>query len=160
MRHENARVSDPNSFVSHSGEKFRVLYDSFRNEDGTISLKAASKKDIKAEINSHAAETDMAVIVQKLMMGDSSVLSVKKPLFGDFTQFPTTYAEAFDLVNRSEKAFESLSPDIKQKFDNDCAKWFSSIGSQEWLDIMGISPESPAPPDVSPDVAKEKEVIE
>lgn len=161
MRNKHARVSDPNSFSTHPGEKFHVVYDSFFNQDGTIRLKPSGKKDIKAEINSHVAETDMAVIVQKLMMGDSSVFSTKKPLYGDFTQFPSTYAEAFELVNRSEKAFESLAPDVKQKFDNDRAKWFSSIGSPEWFEIMGITPpESLAPPVVSPDVVKEKEVLE
>lgn len=156
MRHEHSKVSDPNSFRSHVGNKFRVTYDSFRNSDGTIRLKESGRTDIKKEINSHAAETDMAIIISRLQFGDTSVLSSKRPMYGDFTKFPTTYAEAFDLVARSNKAFEALPDDVRAVFDNDVAKWFASIGSDKWLSAMGIEKPSSPVPDVTPDPSHKK----
>lgn len=154
MRHKHSRVLDPNEFKTHSGNKFHVSYSSKLNNDGTVSLHESGREDIQASINSHLAETDMAVIISKLQFGDTSVLTSKKPMYGDFTNFPKTFAEAFDLVSRSEKAFEALSPDVKQQFDNDVAKWFSTIGSPEWLDVMGLTP-----PVVEP-TSNESEVVE
>lgn len=150
MRNKFSRVSDPNEFRTHSGDKFHRSYDSIFQSDGTIRLKEAGKSDIQAEINSHLMETDMAVIISKLQMGDTSGLTSKKPMYGDFTNLPKSYAEAYDMVTRSEKVFESLSPDIKQRFDNDRAQWFSTIGTPEWIDKMAL---------VVPD-AKESEVTE
>lgn len=147
MRHKNSRVSDPNEFKTHSGDTHHVQYESRLDFDGTVKLKESGRVDIQAQINSHAGETDMAVIVNRLMMGDTSVLTTKKPMYGDFTQFPRTYAEAFDLVNRSEQAFERLSPDIKVKYDNDVQKWFSSIGTEPWLSDLGLIDVVPTPDD-------------
>lgn len=157
MRNKHSHVSDPNFFSSHPGNTHRVIFSPRFDSDGTINLVESGRVDIKAEINSHAAETDMAVIIDKLQRGDTSVLTSKKAMYGDFTKFPSTFAEAYDLVNRSESAFESLPVDIKQQFDNDRAKWFASIGTPEWYEIMGIFGPGLAP--VEPALS-EKEVVE
>ena len=151
MRNDKNRVPDFNSFKTCTGDKFHLEYASKRMPDGTLKLSESGRTDIQAKIQSYASECDMAVIISKLKYGDTSVLSSKQPMYGDFTQFPSSYAEMLDLVTRSEKAFDSLSPSIKQQFDNDIAKWFSSIGSPEWLRIMGL---------VQPDPVKESEVSE
>lgn len=146
MRHKHSRQSDPNEFTTHIGDHYHILREGRLNSDGTISLREYGREDIKAKINSHKAETDMALIIAKLQSGDTSVLNPKTPMFADFTQFPQTYAEAYELVQRSEKAFESLPVDVKQSFDNDRGKWFASIGTSEWLQKMGfvnVEPSSP-----------------
>lgn len=145
MRHKHSRVPDPNEFKTHPGNSHHIEYSSKFNPDGTITLVESGRTDIQAEINSHLGETDMAVIVHKLQFGDTSVLTSKRPMYGDFTKFPSSFAEVFDLVQRSEQAFESLPVDVKKTFDNSRAKWFSSIGSPEWLKAMGLSPASDVP---------------
>lgn len=139
MRHKHSRVSDPNEFKTNSGDPIKVMYGSKFKSDGTISLFEVSRVNIQDEINSHACETDMSIIINKLRYGDTSVLSSRQPLYGDFTQFPKTFAEAFSLVQRSEDAFNSLPVDIKQAYDNDRAKWFADIGTEKWLSLMGLS---------------------
>lgn len=138
VRNKHTRQSDPNEFRTKHGDRYHVLYGSKVNPDKTITLYEVSREDIKAKINSHAVETDMALILNRLKAGDTSVLTSKKPIYADFTQFPKTYAEAFDLVKRSTDAFDSLPTDVKLHFDNDVSEWFGSIGSPAWLSAMGL----------------------
>lgn len=145
MRHKHSHQSDPNTFKTSHGSKEHIIRGSRVNPDGTITLYESSRENIKDKINSHLAETDMSIIIARLKNGDTSVLSANRPIYADFTQFPKTYAEAFDLVQRSESAFENLPVNIKQSFDNNVALWFSSIGSPEWIDKMGFNPSSDAP---------------
>lgn len=167
MRNKYARVPDPAEFKSPEGDLFQIVYSSYYKPDGSIGLKEADRIDIKKEINSHREETDMSFILSRLMAGDDSVLNPRPPLFGDFTQFPTSYTEMLNMVIDGERYFDSLSPDIRKKFDNDRAKWFAQMGSDFWMESMGfvqdVSSEivSPDPVDsVSPDGVLETEVIE
>ncbi len=167
MRHKQARVPDDFSvFKSPSGDLFHdVLSPSFR-ADGTIELKVTDRVDIKQEINSHRDETDMTFILSRLMAGDDSVLNPRPPMYGDFTQLPTSYAEMLNMVLDGERYFDSLPLDVRNNFDNDRGKWFATIGSDSWLDNMGFvsrdtvsEPSVPSGHVVKPDVL-EKEVIE
>lgn len=142
MRNKHSHQSDPNTFKTSHGNKEHIIRGSRINPDGTITLYESSRENIKDKINSHLAETDMSIIIARLKNGDTSVLSANRPIYADFTQFPKTYAEAFDLVQRSESAFENLPVNIKKSFDNNVAFWFSSIGSPEWIEKMGFNPSS------------------
>lgn len=163
MRNKHSRVCDPATFKSCAGDLFQPVYSPSFAPDGTISLKETDRIDIKKEINSHLPYTDMSFIISRLLAGDDSVLSSKAPMYGDFTQFPRSYAEMLELVQRGEDAFNALPLDVRMKFDNDRYKWFASIGSDSWFDAMGISVDvsretSPAV-DVVPDI-KEVDVVE
>lgn len=148
LRHKHSCQSDPNVFTTCAGDTFHVIKEGRMQSDGTIKLIVTGRENIQDKINSFASTCDMALIIQRLQMGDTSVLNPRKPLYGDFTQFPQTYAECLDLVQRSEEVFENLSVEVKQSFDNDINKWFASIGSPSWLEAMGMSPAaSPAAPD-------------
>lgn len=160
MRNKHSRVPDDfTSFKSPPGDLFQdVLTPSFR-ADGTIELKVSDRIDIKKEINSHKDETDMSFILSRLMAGDDSVLNPRPPMYGDFTQFPTSYVEMLNMVLDGERYFDSLPLETRKKFDNDRGEWFASIGRPEWLDNMGfVSLETVA--SVVPDDKLEKEVIE
>lgn len=167
MRNKHARVPDPAEFKSPEGDLFQIVYSSYYKPDGSIGLKESDRIDIKKEINSHREQTDMSFILSRLFAGDDSVLNPRPPMFGDFTQLPTSYAEMLNMVIDGERYFDSLSPDVRKKFDNDRAKWFAQMGSDFWMESMGfvhdvpseIVSSDPAYP-VSPDVSLEKEVIE
>lgn len=164
MRNNYARVPDDfTSFKSPPGDLFHaILTPSFRS-DGTIELIVSDRVDIKKEINSHRDETDMSFILSRLMIGDDSVLNPNPPMYGDFTQFPKSYAEMLNMVLDGERYFDSLPLEIRNKFDNDRSKWFASIGSDSWLDSMGFERRPVAPVDpgtvIKPDIPIENEVI-
>lgn len=152
MRNKNAKVSDPNSFVSDPGDRIHKIYAPRVNPDGTIDLVEAGQEDLQALYDSYRDQCDMAFIVNRLMMGDLSVLSQKEPFYADLTQFPKTYAEALQLVIDAEANFLKLPLDVRQQFDNDYRQWFAQAGSETWynkMDSVLIKEESPKEEEVS-----------
>lgn len=149
MRNPNACVSDPNKFVTNPGDKYHILYSPVVNSDGTINLIESGKDDIQEMIDSYREQTDMSYILQAMANGDTSVLSHKQPMYGDFTDMPKTYAQALQMVIDAETQFNKLPLDIRNKFDNDYKQWFAQAGSDEWFKKMDYKEESP---DVSRDI--------
>lgn len=144
MRNKNAKVSDPNKFVTSAGDRFHITYAAKVEPDGLISLAPSGKEDIQEYINSFRDSTDMNFILNRLAVGDTSVLNQKQAIFGDFTKLPKTYAETLQLVIDAEHNFYELPLDVRNKFDNNYQKWFATAGSQFWLDAMGITSEPAA----------------
>lgn len=136
MRNKNACVTDPNSFVTCSGDIYHTLFSPVIKSDGSVTLVESGKDDINEFISSFREQTDMSYIIKKLAMGDSSVLTSKTPMFGDFTEMPKTYAESLQLVMDKEKQFMSLPLEVRNKFDNDFKKWFATAGSEPWMQKM------------------------
>lgn len=131
-----------NDRFSNAGDKVHVLYKPVVNDDGSIDLVEAGKEDINAYIQSFAESCDLECILAKYAAGDTSVLSVKKPMFGDFTKMPSTYAEVLQLQIDSANLFNSLPVDIKKQFDNDPNKFLAAAGTNEWIEkISPILPE-------------------
>lgn len=138
MRNPNARVLAPSDVFTNSGDLIKPVLSGKLMPDGTIKLTEIDQIDIKAEINSHASTCDMAYILSRLRQGDVSVVNLTPGVYGDFTQFPKSYAEMLQLVQSGEEAFASLPLDVRTKFDNDVSKWFASIGSDDWRSAMNI----------------------
>lgn len=136
MRNKYAVVSDPNSFVTDPGSRYHIIYDPVVKSDGTIVLEESGQDDIQEYIDSFRDQTDMSFILQRMALGDLSVLSQKTPMYGDFTNMPKTYAEALQLVLDSEKKFMQLPLEVRNLFDNDYRKWFATSGSDEWMQKM------------------------
>lgn len=138
MRNPNARVPTSSDFFTCSGDLMKPVLSGKLMPDGTIKLSEVDQIDIKAEINSHASTCDMAYILSRLRQGDVSVVNVTPGVYGDFTQFPKSYAEMLQLVLSGEEAFGALPLDVRSKFDNDVSKWFATIGSDDWRSAMNI----------------------
>lgn len=133
--------------VTSAGETIKPVFSGSYNPDGTIRLTQIDTLDIKKEINSYRSQCDMSIILSKLMAGDTSVLSQRVPMYGDFTSFPKTYADMLTMVQRGAELFDQLPADVRAAFDNDRAKWFAQIGSEKWNNEMGsvFSPPAPSP---------------
>lgn len=157
MRNPNSAVSDPNSFVSDSGNQFHVKYSPRVLENGELKLVESGKDDIQSMINSFRDTTDMSFILNRLAVGDTSVLNQRPALFGDFTQMPTTYAEALQLVIDGRRQFDALPLDVKNSFNNDFRQFLASAGTPEWSEKL--SSLRPAVSD-SPDVVVEQPSVD
>lgn len=136
MRNKFARISDPNSFVSDSGDKFHFLYSPVISADGSMRLDISDKIDIQKEIDSFRDSTDMSYILNRLGIGDTSVLNGKTPHYGDFSQMPTNPAEFMQMAIDAEKSFLSLPLTVREQYGNDFRKWFADVGSASWLKNM------------------------
>ena len=165
MRNPNSRIPDFSDFISCPGERYRVLYSPRVLSDGSVDLVESGKDDLQDFIESFRASTDIAFIVQRLAIGDTSVLSSRTPMFGDFISgVPHTYAEALQLVIDGERRFNDLPLDVRNVFNNDFRRWFASAGSDSWLSAMRdyipasvldnpVSPVSDNPIHVNPEVS-------
>lgn len=125
-----------NSISSECGSDIKVLYSPVVNDDGIITLVPSGKENIQEIIDSHSDEVDINVLIARFQAGDTSVLNKRAGQYGDFTQFPKTYAEILQLEINSRNFFDSLPVEVKQKFNNDANQFFAQTGSEEWQKIM------------------------
>lgn len=126
MRNRFAGVSDPDSFVSCSGNRIHTLYNS-RFDGSCVILEESGSFDLQDRINSYAPYTDIAYMLNRLKVGDNSVLSSRIPLYGDFSGMPDNPADAINLYHSAEAAFGQLSPEEKLNYNNDFRVWLASI---------------------------------
>lgn len=136
MRNKKAKICDPNEFVTSPGVRLQVNYRPSVLSDGSVELVEDGKVDVQDFIDSFRDQTDMAYIVNRLMMGDTSVLTQKQPMFGDFTKMPQSYAEALQMVLDAEQQFNSLPLEVRNSFENDYKRWFASAGNEDWFEKM------------------------
>ncbi len=133
MRNPNARV--PLEFEpTCSGDRYHVDYQPVI-EDGCIQLVEAGRTDIQAVIDSYADSCDMSLILQRLSIGDTSVLTAKTPMFGDFTAMPSTLSGILNLKLEAQHIFDKLDPAVRDQFE-DFNDWLAASGSQDWLTKM------------------------
>ena len=141
MRNKNAKVSDPNTFITSSGDTEHIEYAPKVMPDGSIELVVSGKTNIDEYINAQRETTDMAYIITQLGLGNTDVLNQKTPNYGDFTEMPKTFAEALQMKIDAEKAFYELPLDVRNKFENDFNRFFATAGTKEWYEKI-------TPPDI------------
>lgn len=61
----------------------------------------------------------------------------------DYTEMPTTLAEAQNLMIQAEQTWDKLPSETKQRFDNDVDKFIHDYGTIEWAKKLGILTENP-----------------
>ena len=125
-----------NKRFSERGEPIKVIYSPIVNDDGTITLKESGKENLDDYINSFKDEVDINQLIARFTNGEVGVFNQRQGYYGDFTEFPKTYAEMLQLQINSKNFFDSLPVPIKEKFDNDANQFFAQTGSKEWIDIM------------------------
>lgn len=126
MRNNSARVSEPHSFLSSVGDRVHKLYQS-RFDGSRVVLEETGSFDIQERINSFAPYTDISYMLNRLTVGDNSVLSNRTPMYGDFSGMPDNPADAINLYHNAENAFSQLSAEDKLRFNNDFRVWLASI---------------------------------
>lgn len=136
MRNVAARVSDPNTFITCCGVRMKTIYKPRVLKDGTIKLVPSEKVDLLAEIQSFAPMCDISYILNRIKLGDDSVLRQTPGMYGDFTGMPSTLAEVMQLRIDAEDIFRQLPLDVRNKFDNSFDRFFATMGSKEWNEYM------------------------
>lgn len=126
MRNKFAGVSDPHSFVTNAGESIHTLFDS-RFDGSRVVLEECGSFDIQERINSFAPYTDISYMLNRLKVGDTSVLSSRPPVYGDFSGMPDNPTDAINLYHGAERAFSQLSAEEKLAYNNDFRVWLASL---------------------------------
>ena len=132
MRNKNAKVSNPNDFVTNPGSPIRDLYSAKVLPDGSIEVVQSGKENIQDKIEAQREQTDMSYIIKQIMLGNGDVLNLSPGQYGDFTKAPKSMAEAIQLQIDAEKAWYGLPVEIRSRFDNDLTRWLVTAGTDEW----------------------------
>lgn len=128
---EAQKFNDSNDFVSESGDRFHEDFVGKLDKDGNVRLVSVGKTDVYEEIQSHALEADINVLLKRAFAGDTSVFT--SAVFGDFSDRPTEFYEMLNMVRDAEREFNSLPIELKDKFENSFEKYIASAGSKEWF---------------------------
>lgn len=136
MRNKLARIPNISSIHTYSGSPVRKILEP--RFDGSITkLVVTGEENIQSRMEAEAPSTDINYMLHRLSLGDQSVLSTKRPMYGDFTGLPSDPIEALNLVHQSEYAFAQLSAEDRAKFNNDWRRWFADL-----LSGRNVSPET------------------
>lgn len=140
---------------TEAGKKVRLTFRWTYDEKGNKTLVEDEEIDRDAEIQSYLEETKIENIISRAAFDPSvvqrlsAVLSDEEPQ--DFTNMPSTLAEAQNMMIQAENTWNKLPREIKQKFDNDVDKFIAGFGTAGWMEALGLNQEP---------VVTEKPVIE
>lgn len=126
MRNKEARIPNISSIYTASGSPIHKILEP-RFDGVNTCLVVTGEENIQDRMEAEAPSTDINYMLHRLSLGDTSVLSSKRPMYGDFTGLPSDPIEALNLVHQSEYAFAQLSADDKAKYNNDWRRWFADL---------------------------------
>lgn len=140
---------------SDPGSPEHITYAGHYDEKGRVVLEESGRENIYDFIQSHAESCDIHVLMKRYQNGDIDALSQKQGFYGDFLDFPKTYAEALNHMNEMERQFMSLPVETREKFGNSFTEFLAASAEPDFLDRLGIKKEPfsepvPAIPPVEP----------
>lgn len=142
---------DPHSrILAEPGSGIKQVYTAELSPNGEVNLIPSGEDDMYAEIQSHRDSVDIHVLLARYRNGDLDALSRRQGLYGDFTQYPTNYAELLNTVIQGKSYFESLPVETREKFDHSFEKFMLSMDDmQHFAELMGFkvdeTPNEPSP---------------
>ena len=125
-------------FYTEAGTPVVKKYSSKVNEKGDTIVYEDGEEDLYSYIQSFADSTNIINIVKRFVNGDVSVLETRQGEFMDLTQIPDNYFDMVNSMRRGEELFNQLDPEIKAKFGQDPTKFLSTIGTDEWINNLGL----------------------
>lgn len=133
-----ARSLSTEHFHLSSGNPIMKKYTPEYDKQGNLQLVESGEHDLYSEIQSYAAGTDLALILNRYFNGDPAALSRVQGAYMDVSAMPTNIHEAMTLMQNARSDFETLPVDIKAKFANDPNQFLATLGTAEWFDKMQL----------------------
>lgn len=107
-------------------------------KDGSRHLVIIGQTNVYEKIQADKDSCDINKIIERFVAGDDSALNKVKGMYFDATDFPTNYAEYLQRQNDGNVLFKRLPIEIKEKFNNDPNEFWSTFGSVNWTEKLGI----------------------
>ena len=114
------------------GSPDKVVYSARYCDDGTIEIKEKGKESLYDFIQSNRDSCDINLLVARFANGDVDALSQVQGAFGDFTQFPKTYAELLNRVNQGRLMFDELPLEIREKYNHDFGQFMAAMDKPDF----------------------------
>lgn len=131
---------------SDPGSPEHITYAGRYDEKGRVVLEESGRENLYDYIQSYAESCDIHVLMKRFANGDVDALSHKQGFYGDFLDFPKTYAEALNHMNEMERQFMALPVETREKFGNSFTEFLAASGEADFLERLGIKKESVAEP--------------
>lgn len=148
------RIPATGDIVTSPGSRVETLYSpSFNGSD--IVLKKSGTVDVQDRINSFAPYCDIRYMLNQLKVGDTSVLSTRPPMYGDFSSMPSHPVDALNLITDVERRFASLPDDVKASYNNDWRVYFTRLFAPVSNRDVVVPDNVPASDSSSADITKE-----
>lgn len=135
----------PTRFHQEPGTPIKTMYGPKYDEDGVLHLIETGKANLYQEIQSHADSVDIHVLLERYQQGDPGVLARVQGAYGDFTQMPTTFAEALNTMIAAEQYFMGLPKETRAKFNNSFQQFIAQMDNPSWASDVGFKPPETAP---------------
>lgn len=129
----------------HPGSREVIVFTPKFDAKGNYDLVPAGKKNLYAEIQSHADSCDIHLIMERFASGEVDVLSKVQGFYADFADMPSTYQEILNAVIAGEQTFNSLPVEIKDKFGHSFQRWLIEMEAPDFAEKMGFKANVPAP---------------
>lgn len=125
-------------YETPTGTRIEKTYGYEVDNMGRRVLVQNGEKDIQDEINSYEEGCLIENIIERANMGDFS--GFKGPgEFMDLTEFPKDLVEAKRSMMELENTFNSMSNDIKAKFNYSLEEFIATAGKDSWKEALGMN---------------------
>nr|CAI9750176.1 virion structural protein [Microvirus sp.] len=133
----------PSAPFTACGDPEHTVFSPHLLPNGSFELLPLAKVNIKDEINSHADECDLSLILNKIENGDFSALCRAPAVFGDGSEIPGNLREFLDVGIEASRAFDLLPHELRSKF-NSLKDWVSA-GAPASVSPAAVSPVADSP---------------
>lgn len=126
-------------FYASPGSAIVKKFSSRLDKDGNVEVYEDGEKDLYAYIQSFAEMTDINnVIARYAATGDESILNKNPGAYLDLSNLPDNFIDMINEFRKAENLFNDLDPEIKEKFDNNVNRFLASVGTDEWIQKLGL----------------------
>ncbi len=126
----------PERFLSNPGSSVKILYGPEFDEKGRMTLVEKGRENLYDFIQSFKESVDIHVLLKRFANGETDVLSKIQGFYGDFSEFPRTYADLLNTVNEGEAFFNGLPVEVRSKFGHSFPVFMSALSDGSISDIL------------------------
>ena len=125
-----------------AGNPIKEIFAPFFDDLGRMRLEKIGEENLYDYIQSHAESVNINTLLKRYAQGDVSALSQRQGLYGDFSQFPKSYAEVLNAVNAARDYFLTLPLEVRSKYGYDVNQFLASLTPESFL--RGEAPQQQA----------------
>lgn len=136
-----SRTHRPVTVVPPIGDGTAPIYEEIV-ENGATVLKATGKDNLYDIVQASKEESLVYNIIARYQRGDINALNQRVTQYMDVVGMPTNLAEAYSTMIDVQRKFDSLSPEMKKKFDNDVNVFVDVVSHAtptQLQDIFGVT---------------------
>lgn len=136
----NTQYSPRERRYSNVGSPIVQLFKPVFDKNGHMELEPNGTENLYERIQTWADSVDIHVLMKQFENGDISALNQRQGSFLDITEFPSSYAEMFNIMTDAENEFSTLPTDVKQKFNNSFREYLamSQENPLQFAEFCGI----------------------